>query len=391
MKKLKLLFPVLLSLLLISCGGEASTTNEQEQPKNQKISGTITGAEGEKVRLMVIENGQQVFIDSTVIVDGYYELQTNTNQLREYVVFVSTDIPAILFLDESSSEVELSGAVPGFGENYSVKGSKHSEDVRDYMKFITQFTQTEQALYNEYNTIDPANTKRKDQIMKSLDSISVIQREYAVENIMKDTTSPVSWMLLNELMPASGIANMDTNDLVYYQRVANGMKSKYSYSEYPGYILTNLVNIRTQLAQLNAPPSAAAEINQPDPDGKMISLSSLKGKVVLIDFWASWCVPCRQANPEVVTLYNKYKSKGFTVYSVSLDEDKEAWKKAIKDDNLSWPYHVSDLKGWSSEPAALYGVGAIPATFLLNKNGEIVGRDLHGSELEQKLLELLEE
>ncbi|MDX2190693.1 MAG: TlpA disulfide reductase family protein [Bacteroidota bacterium] len=124
-------------------------------------------------------------------------------------------------------------------------------------------------------------------------------------------------------------------------------------------------------------------------DGKKLPLSSLKGKYVLIDFWASWCGPCRMENPNVVRVYNQYKDKGFTIYSVSLDNTKEKWLAAIQSDGLTWPNHVSDLKGWQSEGAALYAVRGIPATFLIDKNGIIIAKNLRGPSLERKLAELM--
>ncbi len=133
----------------------------------------------------------------------------------------------------------------------------------------------------------------------------------------------------------------------------------------------------------------APEIALPSPDGKTIKLSSLKGKVVLLDFWASWCGPCRKANPDVVKLYEKYKDQGFTVYSVSLDQSKQKWQQAIAKDGLVWENHVSDLKFWYSKAAEDYGIEAIPATFLIDKEGMIIDTDLHGNGLENAVKKAL--
>ncbi len=139
----------------------------------------------------------------------------------------------------------------------------------------------------------------------------------------------------------------------------------------------------------------APEITAQSINGELLSLSSLKGKTVLIDFWASWCPPCRRENPNVVEAYSKYKDskfksgEGFTIFSVSLDNDKKAWQKAISDDNLSWENHVSDLQGWNSAPAALYGIRSIPMNFLIDANGIIVAKNLRGAELEKTLNQLL--
>tara|TARA_B100000579_G_C22747184_1_gene812133 strand:- start:588 stop:1274 length:687 start_codon:yes stop_codon:yes gene_type:complete len=146
-------------------------------------------------------------------------------------------------------------------------------------------------------------------------------------------------------------------------------------------------NIREQLG-INI-GAIAPEINLKSPDGKFIALSSLKGKVVLLDFWASWCRPCRAENPNLVRLYNKYKDKGFTVYSVSLDQNKDKWMAAITQDQLTWLNHVSELTGWRSSAGNKYGVSSIPKTFLIDAKGKIIAYDLRGNDLEKKLSEIL--
>jgi len=138
----------------------------------------------------------------------------------------------------------------------------------------------------------------------------------------------------------------------------------------------------------------APELAYQSPDGKTITLSSLRGQMVLVDFWASWCMPCRIENPNIVKVYNTYKDKsfkegkGFTIYSVSLDTKKEAWTGAIAYDGLAWESHVSDLKGWYSVSAAMYQVSSIPSNFLLNGNGVIIAKNLRAEALEQAIREL---
>ncbi|MCG8580919.1 MAG: TlpA family protein disulfide reductase [Bacteroidales bacterium] len=150
-------------------------------------------------------------------------------------------------------------------------------------------------------------------------------------------------------------------------------------------------NIASQTYQVG---DIAPDFTQKTPNGKSISLSSLKGQIVLIDFWASWCAPCRKENPHLVEAYKLHKddvfgkANGFTILSVSLDVKEEAWKKAIKDDNLIWKHHVSDLKGWRNTVAKQYGIRSVPSSFLIDEEGVIIALNLRGDELDKKLKRL---
>lgn len=153
-------------------------------------------------------------------------------------------------------------------------------------------------------------------------------------------------------------------------------------------ITTDFFNYMNKLEAKSMAGKPAPEITLPDPNGKNISLSSFRGKYVLIDFWASWCAPCRQENPNVVAAFNRFKDKNFTVLGVSLDKDKASWIEAIKADNLNWP-QISDLKYWSSEVVPLYNIEGIPFNVLIDPEGKIIANNLRGNGLSRKLEEVL--
>lgn len=394
----KLIFPIIaLIAILTSCSGNADKSADLP---GHLISGEVANAEGFDVKLVVFENGEERIIDSSKVADGLFEVQTETKELREYILLVGeNEMPVVLFLDEGTMNVTIKGDMPGLGENYTIDGSEPSLHIKNYLEFLKPFYETEKALYTEAQSINPMDTASIQRITGQLDSISAIQREYTIAHIADHPNSPTNWIMLRELFPASGLVNFDPADLSYFQDVADGIREKYPYSEYPALIESDIKDVLAQIEQMKNPISRvdprkempfeyAPEIVLNDVNGKPLALSSLKGKVVLIDFWASWCGPCRQENPNVVRVYNAYKDKGFTIFSVSLDEKKEAWLKAIEADNLTWPNHVSDLIGWKSSAAAAYGVNSIPATFLIDETGKLIATNLRGPQLEQKLQEI---
>ncbi len=175
-----------------------------------------------------------------------------------------------------------------------------------------------------------------------------------------------------------------------YKEVEAALSAKYPSSKYLANLKKDIMAYEMQSQKANSLKvgEVPADFSLPTPDGKMISLSSFKGKVVLIDFWASWCGPCRKENPNVVAMYKKYHKKGFEILGVSFDDDKSKWVKAYEADGLTWN-HVSDLKGWESAAAKLYGITTIPFTMLLDKEGKLIAKGLRGEELEEKVVEAL--
>ncbi len=178
----------------------------------------------------------------------------------------------------------------------------------------------------------------------------------------------------------------------YYQATQNGVQTDELFKLLPSSIqVSSLGNYVTQIiaeSKINPIGSVVSDFTQADTAGIPINLSSLKGKYVLIDFWASWCRPCRQENPNVVAAFEKFKNKNFTILGVSLDQNKKAWIDAIKMDRLAWS-HVSDLKGWGNQVAAIFKVSSIPQNLLLNPEGKIIAKNLRGAVLENKLSALL--
>ena len=233
----------------------------------------------------------------------------------------------------------------------------------------------------------------RNRLNKKSQEIVSKQKQYTKDFIDRNLNSLASLMALYQQIGPRSYVLSPQEDFEYYKKVDSSLMA-----QYPSYgpvksLHSQVQDIESRLKEEQASANRLAEgkvapnIALPNPQGDTVTLHSLRGEYVLLDFWASWCKPCRVENPHLVKAYKKYNNKGFEIYQVSLDKKKSAWVDAIEKDNLDW-VHVSDLKFWNSNAAQTYNIRSIPANFLLNKKGEIIGKNLRGDALDKKLHEI---
>lgn len=368
--------------LLMSCGGDkkdapnTQTTTQTNTVAQEPIAhpftikGKLTNAKANKVFLdKRMPAAHEIITTADIKEDGSFELGATLPEAGIYRLRIGADIlPLIL---EGNEKMEISAAIEeGVITQYKVENAPMSSVLENWL-LGDKFKEKEIIAY-----------------LEKADDSNPFFNYYLVERLPFESYIPL------------------------YEKVLEQLQKKY-----PNAAMTLAINaqvstfkVRKQ-AKLIQVGEEAPEIRLPNPDGKEISLSSLRGKVVLLDFWASWCGPCRRENPNVVKAYNKYKDKGFDVFSVSLDgvddqtlmrmqhdadgikkamdSQRKKWLDAIATDNLTWKNHVSDLRSWSSVAAVLYNINSIPFTLLLDKKGKIIAMNLRGSQLEAKLQEVL--
>lgn len=407
----KTLIIILIGFGLFSCGEEGSVkeNNAKDQSKasenksdstlvrdetdlepNVLVTGNIQN--GPKVPLVLEANtdkGAVVISKGHTDDNGDFSLQGAIKGMGVYQLRIEEQLqknqePRVIAMTLVPEDtVKIQTQFDTFNKTPEFSGTEWSEPLNGYMRELQKFVDWQKSVKNprQYE-----QSELTEMVMENKEPMD----DYIIKTIKKDPSNPANMLLMTNLMPMMGYESYDVKQLEVLQSVHKAFEERY-----PEHPMTK--NIGAQVAQVEtgynehvefSKNKIAPEIALPNPEGEVIKLSDLRGKYVLIDFWASWCGPCRKENPNVVRLYNKYKDENFTIYSVSLDKDKKRWEMAIKEDGLIWDNHVSDLKYWDSEVVPKYKIQGIPHTVLIDPEGEIIGTKLRGASLEQKLKEL---
>jgi len=339
------------------------------------ISGNVQGLGDEEVNLLDARSGQ--VITKTTAKGGAFTIKGS----------VPEPSPCTLVFGKMKTDAKGQQSVFLFLENTPVKISGSKADLKNLkvegsasQKEFALFQQTFTPIFNSLNTvvtqINNASEDKKPALMTQYNETLQRLQSEVEKFISPRRSSYVSLFVVSATMQAAeNIIDVEKR----FNLLGDNLKNTVAGKEIASYI---------SYAKVGAIGTDALEFTQNDVNDKPVSLSSFRGKYVLVDFWASWCRPCRAENPNVVKVYNKFKDKNFTVLGVSLDQQKGAWTQAISKDGLTWT-HVSDLQFWNNAVAQLYHVQSIPQNFLVDPKGKIVAKDLRGEDLEKKLCEYL--
>ncbi len=391
MKKIFLYSTLLVIASLASCSGGKKTVEDDPNTdiiENFRISGTIEGADNISLHLEAMSpQGTITVAECTTDADGNFDMLNNIPDMGIYQLRLGDDQESVLTLPlVPQDNVELKAAFATFQSAPDFSGTEWSESLNKYYGLFSQFIEKQKNLASQQGKVPDEELMQKYlDLRKPIDA-------FCLKSVEANPGNPANILLTSFLTPNMGFKDWDPTYLTTLKKMSAAYMSRYKKSPIAQKMAEQVSQIEIGYEQFkvaNSGNQMAPEIALNNPEGKQITLSSLRGKYVLIDFWASWCGPCRKENPNVVKLYNTYKDKGFTILSVSLDDNVTNWKEAIKADGLVWPNHVSDLLGWKSKMVQLYGFQGIPYTVLVDKEGKIIETGLRGESLEQKLKELI--
>ena len=370
---MRILYTALLTLLIVACQGESNTFT---------VSGTAEGyPDGTQIMVYQINpvNNQPSVIDTLTITQGAFSATYPKSEMAT-VNYLSVAQKGNVAYFPENKDLQVTIYKDSLQSSF-VTGSPQNESYRTFVTKISEFAEKKQENAQRYRT---AQKQQDGMLMQQTRDESVALNEeeiaYKKDFITQHGGSVFSAMLISEMLNRKELTAQEAKAAI------DGLDPKLKESATVAKIKATVENMSVSDIGAKAP-----EFSAPTPDGTTLALSETLGKYTIIDFWASWCKPCRRENPNVVRVYEKYHDKGLNIISVSLDRQgqEERWKQAIADDNMDW-YHVSNLQFWQDPIAKQYNVRSIPATFLLDENGTIIDKNLRGAALEAKIASLLE-
>lgn len=362
----------LAGFLVLSCAAY-SQTNEDGFTIKGKVKGVTDG----KIYLSAfVIKGKR---DSAVIQNGSFYFTGKVDEPTPYILSLESNFvnkPLLMFFAENST-MKITVKADDI-RNGKVKGSQSQKEYANYQIKIQPYSDQISKLSDRRKKVSKDDKATLDSIAAAWDAIAAKKKDAEKEFIKANPQSSVSaWVITRSFIFQP--------ELELLESLYNGLSPAVKATSY-----ARTVKERLDMEKFVAVGKSAPDFSQADTLGKIVSLKDFRGKYVLLDFWASWCGPCRAENPNVVKAFNANKDKNFTIVSVSLDQPgkQQAWLDAIHKDGLTWT-HVSDLKFWDNEVARLYGINAVPSNFLIDPAGKIVARNLEGKELIEKLNEIL--